>query len=213
LLSIDSVLFIVQALCKRDTRILSLCRFVEVVFSHYIPPISIKPTDAMLERVLPASMLQSTSPKVFDQPALESSGIIPVEAKSDGDELVSKSSVVVETREVGPSLPLSSSNIKSSPYHDPRNFLNLDELSTPVRLFALALTKFEPLRPDYATSPYMATFNFDAIFGTLRDLCQDAGIEWKRQEFYVVIFRSKLRESADRVRLGELDQMSHQEVS
>lgn len=111
-----------------------------------------------------------------------------------------------------PTLDMTATNIKSSPYDDPLNFLNLCGLDTQSRLFALALTQFNAIRFDYATADYMISFNFNIIFDTLRHLCSAAGIEWKHQDFYVVIFRSQLRQGADRARLGQLDQMSHQEA-
>ena len=123
-----------------------------------------------------------------------------------------KAKVNVNTLEVELRVPLQATNIKSSPYNDPANYLDLTTLSKPARLFALALTHFDAVRPDYATSSYMVTFNFDVVFEVLRDMCADVGIQWQRQEFYVVIFRSKLRDEADRARLGHLDQESHREV-
>lgn len=103
-------------------------------------------------------------------------------------------------------------HIQSSPYDDPANFLDLRELTSPERLLAIALTYLKSSRPDYATAPYMESFNWSAVFSILRTLCQQSGIEWKRHEFYLVIFRSRLRTTADRVRLGELDKKSHEEA-
>lgn len=120
-----------------------------------------------------------------------------------------------ETRSL-PALPshidLEATHLKSSPYDDPLNFLNLTELATQERLFAIALTRLQSTRPDYAIAPYLDSFDWSAIFALLRDLCTHTGIHWQQQEFYLVIFRSKLRSDADRDRLGELDQKSHQEA-
>jgi hypothetical protein len=167
----------------------------------------------MLERVLPAGLVQSIGSKTHDLSA-------PGEDHADDQNAVlecalSKSSVVVTTSELEASADEITGDltyIKSSPYDDPLNYLNLSGLDVQVKLFALALRRFDALRPDYATSPYIETFNFDAIFEHLRGLCDGAGIQWERQDFYVVIFRSQLRKQADRGRLGELDQMSHQEA-
>ena len=111
-----------------------------------------------------------------------------------------------------PKFDLAATHIKSSPYSDPLNFLNLTELDQPLGLFALALTKLQNTRSDYATAPYTSSFNWDEVFSILRNLCEQTGTQWPRTDFYVVIFRSKLRADADRARLGELDQMSHQEA-
>jgi hypothetical protein len=167
----------------------------------------------MLERVLPAGLVQSIESKAHDLSA-------PGEDHVDDENAVHesailKSSVVVTTSELELSenqISENSTYIKSSPYDDPLNYLNLSDLGPQVKLFASALRRFDALRPDYATSPYMETFNFDAMFEDLRRLCAGAGVQWEHQDFYVVIFRSQLRKQADRGRLGELDQMSHQEA-
>jgi len=115
-----------------------------------------------------------------------------------------------------PALPshidLKATHLKSSPYDDPLNFLILTELATQERLFAIALTSLQSTRPNYATAPYLDSFNWSAVFALLRDLCTLSGVNWQQQEFYLVIFRSKLRSDADRNRLGQLDQKSHQEA-
>lgn len=126
-----------------------------------------------------------------------------------------KPQVVAQVQEIEvdtPKLDLNATYIQSSPYPDPLNFLRLTELDAPLRFFALALTQWKAIRSDYATAPYMATFNWSEVFTILRRLCAQAGMQWRRTAFYVVIFRSRLRADADRDRLGELDQMSHQEA-
>lgn len=100
----------------------------------------------------------------------------------------------------------------SSPYNNPANQLHLKPLDLQSRLFAFALTYLNPIRDDYATAPYLESFNWPTVFETLRLLCAQTGIQWKKQDFYVVIFRSKLQATADRARLGELDQKSHEEA-
>ena len=89
-------------------------------------------------------------------------------------------------------------------HHTPdlANHLNLQDLTLPLRLFALALTHFTSNRTDYATAPYMDSFNWPSILSVLRKLCAQSGIEWQQQEFYLVIFRSRLQRTADRHRLG-----------
>lgn len=109
-------------------------------------------------------------------------------------------------------LDLNATHLISSPYNDFANQLRLEPLDTQSRLFAFALTYFNRIQDDYATAPYMTAFNWPFVFEVLRALCSQTGIQWKRQEFYVVIFRSKLLADADRVRLGMLDQKSHEEA-
>ena len=103
-------------------------------------------------------------------------------------------------------------HIKASPYIDTGNLLDLRRLSTPNRFLALALTFLEPTREDYATAPYLDSFNWHIVFHMLRHLCRAADFEWHEQEFHIVIFRSVLKEGADRKRLGVLDQNSHAEA-
>ena len=103
-------------------------------------------------------------------------------------------------------------HIVSSPYTDVANLLDIRNLSTPNRLLALALTFLEPVRSDYATAPYLESFNWPIVFHMLRHLCRASDFVWQEQEFYVVIFRSILKPDIDRKRLGELDQASHAEA-
>lgn len=109
-------------------------------------------------------------------------------------------------------LDLQATHLISSPYSDFTNQLDLQRLGLQDRLFALALTSLAPLRPDYATAPYMSTFNWPIVFAHLRALCAQFGLSWERQEFYLVIFRSQLSRGIDRTRLGELDKESHREA-
>lgn len=120
--------------------------------------------------------------------------------------------ITPEIRLLAGNLDLNASKLISSPYPDIENQLNLPTLPEPSRLFALALTSLSPTRPDYATAPYLESFNWPHVFALLRALSQKANHQWQRTEFYVVIFRSKLNEVIDRERLGLLDQMSHQEA-
>ena len=109
-------------------------------------------------------------------------------------------------------LEVKATHLKSSPYADPVNFLDLRDLTLPYRLFAIALTHLQPIVPDYALAPYMESFNWPAVFEVLRTLCAQSNIQWERLEFYTVIFRSKLQANADRIKLGELDKNSHEEA-
>lgn len=120
--------------------------------------------------------------------------------------------ITPEIQALANSLDLTATHLTSSPYPDAANQLHLPSLPLPSQLFALALTALSPSRPDYATAPYTESFNWPSVFSLLRALSQKQNITWPRTEFYVVIFRSKLKEVIDRERLGLLDQMSHQEA-
>ncbi|KAJ9273125.1 hypothetical protein DTO212C5_710 [Paecilomyces variotii] len=101
----------------------------------------------------------------------------------------------------------------SSPYNEPAHLLDLKRLDTPNRLFAKALTILKPIQYDYATAEYTQSFNWVAVFELLRALSDAEGYEWKKQEFYVVVFRSVLRADADLEYLHQLDAHSHAEAT
>lgn len=173
----------------------------------------------MLESVIPsvtAAFLGTEIPSPMVQGIAFGNGLdrfIPTAADVRRDDLkVQVVGHVEEVEEEAPEFDLEATSIKSSPYSDPLNFVNLTELDKPLQLFSMALTKLQSTRPDYATAPYVSSFNWSEVFEILRSLCAQAGIQWQRTDFYVVIFRSKLRADSDRARLGELDQMSHQEA-
>lgn len=182
---------------------------------------------SMLERTLPARGVDTVSRKALSAGGLEcgspacrtavatENDLRSRSNDSKADTYPSKPTVIVETQPINPltaDIDLKATHVKSSPYDDHLDYLDLRELSKPDRLFALALRKIQPTRGDYATSTYMSTFNWHTIFETLGELCSEARVQWQNQTFYVVIFRSRLREGADRKVLGELDQMSHQEA-
>ncbi|KAK9376700.1 uncharacterized protein V1513DRAFT_375411 [Lipomyces chichibuensis] len=100
----------------------------------------------------------------------------------------------------------------ASPYNDELHLLDLRRLDTPNQLLAKALTILKPIREDYATAPYIESFNWQAVIDFLRDLAVAEGYRWKKQKFYVVTFRSKLYPDIDLQRLHDLDVLSHQEA-
>lgn len=107
---------------------------------------------------------------------------------------------------------INASKLISSPYPDLVNQLTFPDLSLPVRLFAIALSSLTSTRDDYATAPYLDSFNWDFVFALLRTLCILTNTHWQTQDFYVVTFHSKLHRNIDRARLGLLDQKSHEEA-
>lgn len=101
----------------------------------------------------------------------------------------------------------------TSPYNSPTHLLDLTTLDTANQLFAKALTIFTPIRPGYATAPYLESFNWTAVFSFLRELSQAEEYHFPRTSFYVVAFRSKLFPDTDGGRLGLLDDHSHREAT
>ena len=100
----------------------------------------------------------------------------------------------------------------ASPYLNQAHMLDLDTLEPQTRLFALALFHLRLATPDYAVVRYEDVFDFDILMTKLRSLANQAGVEWKRQDFYVVEFRSKLKHEYDGDRLAYLDKESHKEA-
>ncbi|KXS19480.1 hypothetical protein M427DRAFT_28932 [Gonapodya prolifera JEL478] len=109
-------------------------------------------------------------------------------------------------------IDITASHLIASPYPDIANQLRLDDLTLPLRLFAFALTHLQPTRPDYATAPYLESFNWPTVFRSLRAICARVGFRWERREFYLVVFRSQLKQDCDSDVLGNLDQRSHEEA-
>jgi hypothetical protein len=105
-----------------------------------------------------------------------------------------------------------SSLLISSPYNNPGHYLDLMTLDTPDLLFSKALTALKPLRPDYATAPYTEALDFSAVLEAVRHFAKDEQFAWKEHTFYVVVFRSKLKDSIPNDLLYQLDYESHREA-
>lgn len=136
---------------------------------------------------------------------------ILVSSANDADTEVEKPSVSTDLL-LPASLKLNATHLISSPYSDFSNQLDLQTLESPYKLFAFALTALKPIRGDYATAPYLESFNWSEVFALLRALCLEIGYRWQKLGFYTVIFRSTLQPGIDRERLGLLDKKSHEEA-
>ena len=99
-----------------------------------------------------------------------------------------------------------------SPYLNHPHLLDLATITEPQRLLAKALTVMVPIRLDYATAPYQASFNWSEVIQRLRDLIARTGLFWNHATFYIVVFRSQQLVSTDRTHLGALDERSHAEA-
>jgi hypothetical protein len=102
--------------------------------------------------------------------------------------------------------------LQASPYSDADHLLDLGTLALSEQLLAIALTKMAPLDADYATTEYSQAFIWDNVVEELRNLTSIANFVWRRGEYYVVVFRSQLKEGCDRAFLGHLDKISHREA-
>lgn len=99
-----------------------------------------------------------------------------------------------------------------SPYNSLPHLLDLRLLGEKQRLLAKALTVLESVRGDYATAQYHECFNWDVVIDLLKSLLELSDYQWKRQYFYIVVFRSQVPPTTDRTHLGGLDQKSHAEA-
>ncbi|KAL8414307.1 hypothetical protein RB594_005509 [Gaeumannomyces avenae] len=107
----------------------------------------------------------------------------------------------------------SSRFLVSSPYTEQDHLLDLYTLEPESKLLALALTHMRNTRQDYATSPYIDSFNWVAVMDTLRGLAQDAGHAWRETSFYIVAFRSQIPPTTVYAELGALDKSAHVEAN
>ena len=110
--------------------------------------------------------------------------------------------------------PSFSDELITSPYNKPSHYLSLTHppLPLPSVLLALALTALQPLVPTYATTAYTSAINLDVVLEVLRGLVQSEGVKWPETRFYVVVFRSKLKQNIDNDYLYKLDEESHAEA-
>lgn len=105
------------------------------------------------------------------------------------------------------------SHLVVSPYTSLPHLLDLRPLEESQRLIAKALTILESSRDDYATAPYHQSFNWDSVIDRLKSLLELSKYQWKRQHFYIVVFRSQVPPTTNRTHLGALDQNSHAEAT
>lgn len=113
-----------------------------------------------------------------------------------------------------PQLSNEQSLLQASPYSEHDHLLDLTTFTEPLQLFAKALTNMRWITPDYATAPYPKAFNWDSIvdaFSSTLSAEQRKAMPDKLH-FYVIVFRSRVNEHADRQLLGELDKAAHVEA-
>jgi hypothetical protein len=77
----------------------------------------------------------------------------------------------------------------------------------------VVLTHLNVARDEYATCRYEDTFDWTALLAALNTLAKQLGRRWKRREYYIVEFRSKLKERSNVDLLYKLDKESHSEAN
>lgn len=122
--------------------------------------------------------------------------------------------VVLETKiEITTASPDPDRYLVVSPYTEPEHLLDLETLDTENQLLALALTNLKCLRDDYATAPYLETFNWGEVIDTVKALTRGRRHSWKETCFYVVAFRSRIPPTTVYAELGTLDKAAHVEAT
>lgn len=104
--------------------------------------------------------------------------------------------------------------LQASPYSDRSHLLDLTTLAKPLQLFAEALTAMRWIKREFATAPYDKAFNWDSIVDVFSRTIKAEQTESmpEKLDFYVIVFRSKVNQHADRQLLGELDKAAHLEA-
>lgn len=107
--------------------------------------------------------------------------------------------------------PESPGLIVTSPYTELEHQLDLSTLDREDALFAQALQNLRPVCDDYATAPYLESFNWDEVLDKLRSLADGAGT-FKETTFFIVAFRSRVPPTTIYEDLGILDKVAHKEA-
>ncbi|KAJ8116900.1 hypothetical protein ONZ43_g4335 [Nemania bipapillata] len=100
-----------------------------------------------------------------------------------------------------------------SPYTEREHLLDLRSLDTENAILAQALVHLECLRPDYATAPYIDTFNWAEVIEQVKRLARQKGHNWKGSSFFIVAFRSQIPPTTVYEDLGTLDKAAHIEAT
>lgn len=100
-----------------------------------------------------------------------------------------------------------------SPYTEKEHLLDLERVDVENRLLALALTRLRCLRPDYATAPYLETFNWAEIVEAVKALTLERTHNWRETSFFIVAFRSQIPPTTVYAELGTLDKAAHAEAT
>jgi hypothetical protein len=119
------------------------------------------------------------------------------------------------TVHLSPSNPIANDEnlLVVSPYDEVPHLLDLRTLDTANQLLAKALVGLKCLRDDYATAPYVETFNWPEVVTSLNGMVSSSRFAWKEQFFYIVVFRSQIPPTTAYADLGVLDKAAHAEAT
>ncbi|KAJ3577353.1 hypothetical protein NPX13_g3215 [Xylaria arbuscula] len=118
---------------------------------------------------------------------------LPQKARTAVPANAAKIGLTVSTQEIAtPEPPRSETQdlLIISPYTEREHLLDLKTLDMENAIVAQALVHLKCLRSDYATAPYIDTFNWGEVMEQVKRLAQQKEHSWKGSSFFVVAFRS-----------------------
>jgi translation initiation factor 3 subunit H len=138
------------------------------------------------------------------------SGAEHLTARQASEKLVSTQQVTALQQDTAPVSSLDR-HLVASPYVEREHLLDLDTLDAENAYLSKALSLMECTRGDYATAPYLESFNWNEIMGELHRIVREDGHKWKETSFFVVVFRSQIPPTTVYADLGVLDKAAHAE--
>ncbi|KAJ4120000.1 hypothetical protein NW768_010283 [Fusarium equiseti] len=127
-------------------------------------------------------------------------------------DIFSKNVRQVDVREASPDLAASNRYLIQSPYTEQEHLLDLDTLDNENTILARALGKFRAVREDYATAPYTESFNWPEVLEEVKRLALESENRFQETSFYIVAFRSRIKQTTEYADLGRLDKGAHAEA-
>lgn len=137
---------------------------------------------------------------------------VEVSRAPDANVVFEKNETKVEVTEIFEDSETDERWLVQSPYDEREHQLDLDTLNNENALLARALAGFKVLREDYATAPYIDTFNWPEVVEEVKRLAKLSGKGFKETSFYIVAFRSQIKASTEYADLGRLDKAAHAEA-
>lgn len=100
----------------------------------------------------------------------------------------------------------------ASPYTDQEHLLDLESLDTENQLLSEALQSMKEVTEEYATRPYVDSFNWEEVIDRVRELATARQHSFKETSWYIVAFRSQIKPTTVYPDLGALDKAAHAEA-
>lgn len=100
----------------------------------------------------------------------------------------------------------------ASPYSDQEHLLDLESLDTENQLLSEALQSMKAVTEEYATRPYVDSFNWEEVIDRVRELATARQHSFKETSWYIVAFRSQIKPTTVYPDLGALDKAAHAEA-